>query len=239
MRILVFGIHPDDVELGCGGSVALAARQSHEITIVDLSSGESSSNGTPQERAREALEASKVLGVNERLNLGFPDTAIRSEDLSQTRAVVDCIRRIKPGILFLPDRRDPHPDHASGGLLLERAVYLSGVHGFETGTDAWSVGAVLIYMGRTEFDPHFIVDITSTYSVKIQAIRAFRSQFIAEEARRPTPINSPDFLPFLEARSRLYGHRIGARYGEPLQTLKPTALREFSIFGNSQVPPVP
>jgi bacillithiol biosynthesis deacetylase BshB1 len=230
MKILTFGIHPDDIELGCGGAVALASRQGHELILVDLSSGEASSNGTPEERAVEAKEAAGILGAKQRINLGLRDSAIQSEDPAQTRAVVDSIRRVRPDLIFFPHRDDPHPDHASGGALIERAIYLAGIHGYDTGTEAWSVTKGLIYMGRLEFDPEFIVDITSTFSIKLQAIQAHRSQFIRDAGRNPTPINSPDFLPMLQARSTSYGYRIGVQFGEPFQSMIPAALKDFTIF---------
>ncbi len=230
MRILVLGIHPDDIELGCGGSVALAVQQGHDVVLVDLSTGEASSNGTPEERAREAMEAAKILGVEKRVNLGLRDAAIAREDPHQTRIVVESIRRFKPELVLLPHKVDPHPDHASGGELIERALYFAGVHGYSTGTETWVVGKGLVYMGRLEFEPDIILDVTPTYAVKIQAVEAHRSQFIREEGRKPTPINSPDFLPFVEARSRHYGYRIGARYGEPFQLLKAIPLKDFGTF---------
>ncbi|NIM19457.1 MAG: bacillithiol biosynthesis deacetylase BshB1 [Candidatus Latescibacteria bacterium] len=230
MRLLVFGIHPDDIELSCGGSVALAARQGHEVILADLSTGEASSNGTPEERAKEAMEASKILGATQRVNLGFHDTKIQCEDPQQLHAVVSCVRRFKPDFVFIPHKEDPHPDHASGGELIERSLYFAGVQGYQTGADAWAVKQGLIYIGRLEIDPDFIVDITSTFEVRVRAIKAHRTQFIGGEGRKPTPINSPEFLPFIEARSRCYGFRIGARYGEPFLTLKPMALSDFNLF---------
>jgi bacillithiol biosynthesis deacetylase BshB1 len=230
MKILIFGIHPDDIELGCGGAVALAAQQGHELILADLTPGDASSNGTPEERAGEAKRAAEILGAGQRINLGLPDSAIQSEDPDQTRTVVDSIRRARPDLIFLPHKKDPHPDHASGGALIERAIYLAGIHGYETGSEACSVRKGLIYMARLELEPDLIVDITSTYSLKVQAIQAHQTQFVLQEGRKPTPINSPDFLPHLQARSRSYGYRIGAKYGEPFQLLKPATLKDFTLF---------
>jgi bacillithiol biosynthesis deacetylase BshB1 len=230
MKILTFGIHPDDIELGCGGTVALAAGQGHELILVDLSRGEASSNGTPEERAAEAKKAAAILGAERRINLGLPDCSIQSEDPAQTQAVVETIRSIRPDLILLPHKVDPHPDHASGGVLIERAIYLSGIHGYAAGTKAWSVRRGLVYMGRLEFEPDFIVDITSTISIKEDAIRAHRSQFIREEGRNHTAINSPDFLPFLQARSGSYGYRIGVEHGEPFRSMRPVALKDFVLF---------
>jgi bacillithiol biosynthesis deacetylase BshB1 len=230
MNILTLAIHPDDIELGCGGTVALAALQGHQVTLVDLSPGESSSNGTPEERTAEARKAAAILGAKQRLNVGLPDCAIQSEDPGQTRAVVDIIRSVRPDLVLIPHKEDPHPDHASGGALIERAIYLAGIQGYAAGSEACSVRSGLVYMGRLDFEPDFIVDITPTFSMKMDAVRAHRSQFIRDEGRNPTSINSPDFLQFLEARSSSYGYRAGARYGEPFLSWRPVALKDFAMF---------
>ncbi|UCG53297.1 MAG: bacillithiol biosynthesis deacetylase BshB1 [Candidatus Latescibacterota bacterium] len=230
MRILAFGIHPDDVELGCGGTVILAVSQGHDVIVADLSEGTASSNGSPEERAAEAAEAARVMGVRDRVNLGLPDTRIAGEDPEQVEKVVECIRDLRPDIVIVPSSEDPHPDHASGGTLVKRAAYLSGVHGYHRGRDAWPVRNYLIYAGRTEFEPHVIVDVSSTHDTKVRAILAHRSQFVAGEGRRPTPLNAPDFLEFIEARSRVYGRMIGCRYGEGFRMAKPFALNDLGLL---------
>lgn len=230
MNITFFGIHPDDIELGCGGAVARAVACGHTVTMVDLSAGDSSSNGTVAERARESAAAAEIFGGCERLNLGLPDTKIHSEDAEQAAAVVDAIRAAKPALAFIPSRHDPHPDHASGGALIERALYLSGILGFETGREAWNTPAALVYMGRLDIEPTFIMDVTAVQELKMKAIRAHRSQFLYEQGRKPTALNAPDFLQFVEARSRVFGRMIGVAYGEPFQILRPVSLRDFSLF---------
>jgi bacillithiol biosynthesis deacetylase BshB1 len=201
--------------------------------LADLSDGGSSSNGTPAERAAEAKAAAKILGVEDRINLGLPDTSIRSEDAEQLRRVVACIRESRPELALIPSGDDPHPDHASGAVLVQRGLFLAGVHGYEAGKAAWKVPHVVVYPGRNEIEPHYIADISSTWVTKIDAIRAHESQFIAGDNRMPTTLNAPEFIPMIEARSRLYGHRIGVAHGEPLRSLRPLALtaRTLDIFG--------
>lgn len=230
MNITCIGIHPDDIELGCGGTVARAIADGHQVTLVDLSAGDSSSNGTVEERAREAAAAAGILGGCSRVNLGLPDTGIRSEESGQIAAVVESLRSARPSLLLIPSKNDPHPDHASGGELIERALYLSGLQGFETGQEAWKPDAVLVYMGRLDIQPAFVVDVTAVQEVKMNAIRAHRSQFVYEEGRRRTPLNSPDFLAFIESRSRVFGRLIGASFGEPFELLHPVRLRDFAMF---------
>lgn len=238
MKILVFGIHPDDVELGCGGTVAMCAEHGHEVTIVDLSQGESSSNGTPEERAREAVEAARILGCTQRLNLGIPDAAIQGENIEQQKKVVSSIRLHRPHLVLLPLKDDPHPDHAAGAVLIERAIYFSGIHGYQTGAaeggedDAagWTVKQGLVYPGRRDLDPDVIVDISNSFQKKMDAVLAHRTQFDGGELAKETPLNQPDFLSAVEARARWAGHLIGVRYGEPFKTIRKMGIRDLSVF---------
>jgi bacillithiol biosynthesis deacetylase BshB1 len=230
MKILAFGIHPDDVELGCGGSVILGVRLGHEVVVADLSEGASSSNGTPEERAAEAAEAARIMGVAKRINLRLPDARIQSESDEQLAAVLGCIRSEKPDLVFVPNSDDPHPDHESGGRLIERALYLAGVPGYRRGEEAWRVAHSLVYAGREEFEPQVIFDVSSTHETKILSILAHRSQFVSESGRKATPLNSPDFISMIESRGRVWGHRVGVRFGEPFKSRRPLALEDFRLF---------
>jgi bacillithiol biosynthesis deacetylase BshB1 len=232
MRILAFGIHPDDVELGCGGSVILAARQGHEVSIVDLTEGHSSTNGSPEERAAEGAEAARLMGVARRKSLGLPDTRLRSESDEQLGAVVECVRDERPDLVFIPSADDPHPDHASGSRLIGRALYFSGVGGYQRERPSWRAAHSLVYPGRVDFEPDVVVDVTPVHDAKIKAILAHASQFVPGEHREPTPLNAPEFIESLSARARLHGARIGVRFGEAFRTVKPIGLEGFGIFGN-------
>jgi bacillithiol biosynthesis deacetylase BshB1 len=233
MKILVLGIHPDDVELGCGGTVILAGDQGHSVVVADLSEGAASSNGTVDERKAEAQAAGAIMGIDERINLGLPDTGIESEDAEQLARVVACIRRVRPQLALVPSSDDAHPDHRAGGDLVRRALYFAGVHGFTPGRGedrVHRIPNVLIYQGRSEVRADLVVDITQTFERKIEAIKAHASQFTAASGSRPTPINSSEFLPFVEARCRVYGRQIGVRYGEPFSAPSPLALSGFDLF---------
>lgn len=230
MRVVAFGIHPDDVELGCGATVALLAEKGHEVTIVDLSPGESASNGSVEERSREAREAVSILGVAGRVNLGIRDTKIASEDDEQTMLVVGSIRRQRPDLALIPNKVDAHPDHASGGALIERAIYFAGIHGYGGPDRPWKVKNVLVYLGRRDMDPHIVVDVSGYHERKMQAIRAHRSQFIREQGRKETVLNSPEFFSFLESRSRFYGWKIGAAHGEPFRLLGALRVRDPGVL---------
>lgn len=232
MKVLVFGIHPDDAELGCGGTVARFAGMGHDVVLVDLTRGESSTNGTPEERERESAEAARILGCRVRENLGLPDAGLAGEDPDQQRHVVSAIRRHRPQLIIMPLKNDPHPDHSAGGELIERAVYLAGVDGYGTGSgeSRWAADNGLIYPGRRELEPDLVVDVSDTFQTKMDAIRAHRSQFGAYEGAKETPLNRPGFLPAIEARMVTAGHRVGVMYGEPFKTLRPLVLRDLSLF---------
>jgi bacillithiol biosynthesis deacetylase BshB1 len=225
MKILVFGIHPDDIELGCGGTVALCATRGHDVVLVDLTRGESSSNGTPEGRALEAEEAARLLGSGARENLELPDTGLVAGDPGQQRAVAGAIRKHRPGLVVLPSKDDPHPDHSAGGETIERAMYLAGIHGYPTvGREtAWRVTNALVYPGRRELDPDVIVDVSGTFETKLGAIRAHHSQFGDFDGATETPLNRPGFLAAVEARAVAAGYKIGVRFGEGFRLLNPVA----------------
>ncbi|MCI0452496.1 MAG: bacillithiol biosynthesis deacetylase BshB1 [Candidatus Latescibacteria bacterium] len=238
MRVLAIGIHPDDVEISCGGTVALLARRGDEVVILDLTRGESSTNGTPEERAREADEAARLLGVARRFNAALPDTGLRSEEPDQVRAVVRFIRAERPHVLLLPHADDPHPDHAAGGLLSRHALFLANVNGYLTEENGrrqerWRVPRALVYNGRKEVRPDVVVDVTAVHEVKLAAIRAHASQVGGGEGALATPLSDPRFLPVVESRDRIAGRRVGATFGESFELLAPLALSDFTAL----VPP--
>jgi bacillithiol biosynthesis deacetylase BshB1 len=235
MRIMAFGIHPDDVEIGCGGTVALCAAAGEEVTLVDLTRGESSTNGTPEERAREAAEAARILGCTRRVNAGLPDAGVQSEDLVQTRAVVSIIRAYRPDLVLIPNPDDAHPDHASGGVLIQRAVFLANVNGYATEADAtrqerWNVTRALLYSGRREVRADIVVDVTGHYETKLAAVRAHASQVGAGEGRLATRLNDPTFFGSIEGRARVAGRRVGVAYGEAFELIAPVRLTRLDVI---------
>ena len=235
MKITVLGVHPDDIELGCGGTVALCVRDGHVVTLVDLTRGEGSSNGTPEQRAGEAEAAAAILGAPRR-NLGLPDAGIVSEDVEQVAVIVSALRELRPNVVLIPSGDDPHPDHVSGAALVLRGLYLCGVHGFrpqECG-EAWRVAQALIYAGRRDVEPAVVVDITDTFSTKLRAIEAHVSQFRPSAQAKRTPLNTEQFLSSVEARNRVAGHRIGASYGEAFATLNPIGLSSLTMFAGKE-----
>ena len=235
MRILALGIHPDDVEIGCGGTVARCASAGDIVTIVDLTRGESSTNGTADERAREAVEAARILGASGRDNAGLPDTGVQSEAPAQTRAVVTLIRAYRPDVALIPNPDDPHPDHQSGGALIQRALFLSNVNGYITERDGkrqerWNVAAALLYSGRRDVTPDVVVDITQHYETKLASVRAHATQVGGGQGRLATRLNDDTFWGAIEGRALVAGRRVGVTYGEAFQLVAPIRIENFSVF---------
>jgi bacillithiol biosynthesis deacetylase BshB1 len=235
MRITAIGIHPDDVEIGCGGTVAVCAAAGDEVTIVDLTRGESSTNGTPDVRAEEAAEAARILGATRRDNAGLPDAGVRSEDAAQTSAVVTMIRAYRPHILLVPNPDDAHPDHASGAMLIQRAAFLSNVNGYVTERDGkrqerWLVRRMLVYSGRKEVHADIVVDITSHYETKLASVRAHASQVGAGKGSLPTKLNDGGLFRGTEGRALVAGRRIGVTYGEAFQIIAPIGLKNLGVL---------
>jgi bacillithiol biosynthesis deacetylase BshB1 len=232
---MAIGIHPDDVEIGCGGTVAVHAAAGDDVTIVDLTRGESSTNGTPEERAREAAEAARILGATRRVNVGLPDAGVQSEDVAQTRAVVAVIRGYRPDILLVPNPDDAHPDHASGGLLAQRAAFLSNVNGYLTESDGkrqerWNVARILVYSGRREVRPAVVVDITAHYETKLAAVRAHATQVGGGKGTLPTRLNDGGLFRGMEGRALVAGRRVGVTYGEAFDLIAPVRLSRLDVL---------
>jgi len=232
MRVMAIGIHPDDVEISCGGTVAVCAARGDEVTILDLTRGESSTNGTVEERAAEARAAATILGCARRVNAMLPDTGVRGEDPTQLVAVVRLIRAYRPQVALIPNPDDPHPDHASGGMLVQRALFLANVNGYATEADKvpqerWRVERALVYSGRREVRPDVVVDITAVYDAKLRSIQAHASQIGGGAGSLVTPLTDPRFLDAVRARAVVAGRRVGMTYGEAFALLAPIALRDL------------
>jgi bacillithiol biosynthesis deacetylase BshB1 len=235
MNILAFGIHPDDVELGCGGTLVRSCNRGDTVTIVDLTRGESASNGTSEGRAVEAAAAAEILGCQDRLNLAIPDAGVQSEDPDQQRLVVATIRSLRPDLILVSNEDDQHPDHSSGTRLITRSMYLAGIHGYKTAPVAaeagvWKVRQALIYSGRRDVRIDVVVDITEVHEIKMQAAAAHESQFQANADSKSTPLNEEGFMELVRARDRVHGARIGVRYGEGFSLFEPLGVQDLEIF---------
>ncbi len=233
LDLLAIGAHPDDVDISCGGTLAVAASQGYSTGILDLTRGEMGTNGTPEIRSAEAAEAGRILSVRGRWNVELPDGGISELDAAQERRVVEWIRRLKPAILLSHFPQDRHPDHVQASRIVERACYLAGLARYEPEGKPFRPSARFYFASRVGFKPSFVVDVTEAWEVKRRAMLAHRSQVSQESpSASPTQLNQPDFLERIDARMRHYGGMIGVQFGEPFASDGPTGVRTLSaIFG--------
>lgn len=219
LDILVLAAHPDDAELGCGGTIARHVAMGHKVGIVDLTKGELGTRGTPEIRAKEAESASKILGIAVRENLGLPDGFFSNNEPSQL-AVISAIRKYKPEIVVTNAIYDRHSDHGRAAQLVMDSCFLAGLAKIETSLKgenqfAWRPKAIYHFIQAQLIKPDFIVDITDFWEKKVASYMAFESQLFNPVSKEPkTFISSPEFLKLLEARAIEFGSAIGVRYGE-------------------------
>ncbi len=212
--IVAFGTHPDDAEIGCGGTLIKLADAGKKVVIVDLVRGEMGTRGSAEIRAQEAAASSAILGLHARDNLGLEDGHIEATSDAK-RIVVQAIRRWRPTAVFLPYWQDRHPDHYNASKLIYESCFLSGLIRFDTGQDAFRPTQLFYYMGWYEFDPTFVVDITEQVERKMEAIYAFGTQFRADAERGPqTRLTSPTTDWLIRSRMAHYGSRIRCKFGE-------------------------
>lgn len=222
LDVLVFASHPDDAELAMGGTIAKFVKNGKKVGIVDLSAGEMGTRGTVETRSKEADEASKILGIQVRENLGLPDGKLKLSD-EFVLAVVTQIRRFKPTIIFAPFFNDRHPDHIGTSRIVKEAFFFSGLAKIVTEFDGvkqqpFRPAKVFYYMQYYEFEPSFIFDISETLEQKMKAMNAYGTQFFNEKRKLEEPetfISQMNFIKFIEARARYFGFKIGKEYGEP------------------------
>jgi bacillithiol biosynthesis deacetylase BshB1 len=213
LDILAFAAHPDDAELGCGGSLILAADQGRRVAVADLSAGERSTRGTVEQRAQEAKAAGDILGLHARFSLGLPDTAIGTTP-EHRLPLIALIRATRPRLVLAPYWQDRHPDHAATSRLVQEACFLAGVR--QVGSGAPHRPARLYYYSiHQPFIPSLVVDVSTVWERRMAAALAYESQFRPAGDTLQTAINQPGFMRLQEARAIWFGAMIGAAYGEP------------------------
>ncbi|CAI6081007.1 bacillithiol biosynthesis deacetylase BshB1 [Cohnella sp. JJ-181] len=216
LDLLVFAAHPDDAEIGMGGTIAKAARAGQRVGMYDLTYAEMSSNGDPDTRQLEAVRATELLGLTVRGNLGLPDRGLRP-GTEQADKLVEVIRRHRPRVVFAPYFEDRHPDHAACSRLAEEAVFNAKLRRYMPSSDAWTAEAFVYYFINDMHAPRLVVDITEYQSLKMEALSAYRSQFAPMDETRdwvPTPLTA-GYLDHVAARDRLFGapHRLAYAEG--------------------------
>jgi len=224
--VLAFSPHPDDAELGCGGTLAALAARGLSFGIVDLSRGEMATRGTPEVRAREAREAARILGARFRETLDLGDGGLRTDRAAELR-VVEAVRRARPRIVLAPLPADRHPDHARAGRLVPEAAWYAGLARLVTDVPAHRPDQVLFYATYVLVAPTFLVDISATFAAKLAALRAYRSQFFDPNSREPeTYVSSKGFFDGIEARARALGRIANVEYAEGFVSNAPPTLAD-------------
>lgn len=230
--ILCITAHPDDVEIAMAGTVLHHRALGHTVGLVELTAGELGTRGTPEIREREANAAMQVLGAAFRYQLGLPDGFFRADEASLLK-VVTAIRAHRPKVVLTNAIRDRHPDHGRGASLVAEACFLSGLRRIKTRwggneQEPWRPVSVLHCVQDRWIDPDLIIDITPHWAGKERALRCFASQFYDANSTEPSsPISSPDFLPFLDARARQMGRLIGVTYGEGFTVARPPGMSDL------------
>lgn len=221
LDILVMAAHPDDAELSCAGTILKHIAAGKKVGIVDFTRGELGTRGTPEIRLQESADATKILGLHARENLGIRDGFFRNDEETQLK-LIEVIRKYQPDIVLANALEDRHPDHGKGAQLAIDACFLSGLRQIKTGDlPAWRPAQVYHYIQDRYIEPDFVVDISAQWNQKEAAIRAFKSQFFDPSSSEPASyISSPDFLNFIQARAMEMGHKIGVKYGEGFQSQK-------------------
>ena len=231
--LLAITPHPDDAELLCGGTLALAAHQGYRTAILDLTAGELGTKGTPELRRREAEKAADVLGLAARRNLGLPDARIQNDEASRTR-LVEAIRELQPRTVIVPYMEGRHPDHRVASELAYDSCFLAGLENYPASGAAHRPRKVIYAIAYRENAPKptFVVDTSEMFERKLEAIRCYESQFDGATAMGELFGTGADFYDLLRMQDAHYGSLIRAAYGEPFytkETLRITDVIELPV----------
>lgn len=219
LDILAFGAHPDDVELGCGATIAKEIANGKKVGIIDLTKGELGTRGTAKTRAVESSEASKILGVEVRENLEFSDGFFVNDKQHQLE-IIKIIRKYQPEIVICNAVDDRHIDHGKGSKLVSDACFLSGLLKIKTSIDNnpqkhWRPKQVYHYIQWKNLEPDFVVDVSDFIDLKMKAVLAYKTQFYDATSKEPeTPISSKNFTDSIKYRARDLGRLVGVEYAE-------------------------
>ena len=217
--LLVFGPHPDDLELGLAGTIARHTAEGYRVGLCDLTAGELGSNGQPDERMAEADEAGRVLGAAFRKNLRWPDGGITSERVGDA---IDLIREHQPKTVAIPYWDDRHPDHVAASQVLQLAGFRSGLRRVIRDAPAWRPDWICYYFINNSVTPSFVVDVSAHYAKKQAALACHVSQFTPKgDDAVSTRLTASSFARLIESRDAQFGAQIGVAYAEGLIVREP------------------
>ena len=234
--ILAFGVHPDDVELGCSGTLIASIATGKKVGVIDLTRGELGTRGNAETRKKEAADAAIIMGVHERGNLDMADGFFQNDE-EHLKKVITVIRKFQPEIVLCNAPEDRHPDHGRSSKLVSDAAFLSGLRKIETNTEngepqkEWRPKYVFHYIQDRYLKPDFVFDISLYMQQKMKAVLAYTTQFNSTDNNEPeTYISNPDFLDVIKARALMFGKRIGVQYAEGYITSKMLGITSFDSF---------
>jgi N-acetylglucosamine malate deacetylase 1 len=251
--LVALAAHPDDVELSCAGTVIAAKRAGKRTAIIDLTLGELSTRGNLESRAKETNDATRIMQLDHRVNLGIPDGGVEVTK-ENTLQLIRVLRALRPKILLTPHKEERHPDHEAASKLAHRAVFQSGLVNIPTQDDEGKPQEphrpllVLQYMQTYTFEPKIIIDVSSVMEDRMKAMQAYGSQFARpknspsragtgreteddKKIERETFLTQSGFYEWIEARARAYGMIIGVEFGEPFWTHEPLGVKDvFSLL---------
>ncbi|MCW3116720.1 MAG: bshB1 [Chitinophagaceae bacterium] len=236
--ILAIGVHPDDIELGCAGTLVNEIRLGKKIGIVDLTQGELGTRGTINTRYEEAAKAAMIIGAQCRENLKMRDGFFRNDEEHQLK-LIQAIRKYQPEIIIGNILHDRHPDHGRAGHLISDAFFLSGLAKIETKDELgnvqqkWRPKYFLQYLQDWYHEPDILIDISGVFEQKMKSIEAYSTQFYNSDTGSHGPqtyISSPDFLDSVIARARMLGKRIGVKYAEGFISEKKIGMRNLDAL---------
>lgn len=233
LDILAFGAHPDDVELGCSGTLAKEIANGKKVGIIDLTRGELGTRGSAEIRDAEAAKASKILGIPVRENLNMRDGFFVNDEKHQLE-IIKMVRKYRPEIVLCNAVDDRHIDHPKGSNLVSDACFLSGLRRIETELDnhkqeAWRPKLVYHYIQWKNIEPDFVVDISGFIDIKMEAIMAYDSQFYNPDTKEPeTPITTKNFLDSIKYRAQDLGRITGVSYAEGFTAERYLAVNSLS-----------
>ncbi len=236
LDVLAIAAHPDDVELGCSGTLIKEVNRGKKVGIVDLTQGELGTRGTIETRYAEAAAAAAIMGIHVRENLKMRDGFFKNDEEHQMQ-VVSVLRKYQPEIVIANILEDRHPDHGRGGWLVYDACFLSGLRQVKTfdengrEQEKWRPKLLLHYIQDRFYEPDIIMDISDEWEKRMQAIRAYKTQFHDPESTEPqTYLSNPEFIQALESRARLLGKRIGVKYGEGFLSKKNIGIKDLDAL---------
>lgn len=236
LDLLAFGVHPDDVELGCAGILIVEKANGKRTGIIDLTQGELGTRGTAETRKEEAAAAAKILNIDVRENLKMADGFFENNEAHQ-RQIITVLRKYQPEIIFCNAPEDRHPDHGRSAALVTDAAFLSGLMKVETMVDGlvqkpWRPKYVFHYVQDRYLKPDIIFDISTSLEKKIESVKAYKTQFYdpkSDDANQ-TYISTPEFLDAVIARAAMFGKMIGVKYGEGFISKKMIGIKNIDAL---------